>query len=184
MKNKILFLGFIVLVLALAGGVWVGLNKQDQDQPNDNSGNKAIEEESNSSNSNELDSKDIIWYEVPELEIKFPVNEELKEDLIYSLKEVSKHNRKVAYFSLKSIENRGELCNVDDGPLGALAKVNGKFKQGDFTYGCIGGFLAKEFNDFFLCFSGPQAPTGCLGEKEETGWSINDYIPLDKIERL
>lgn len=101
-------------------------------------------------------------FSVKELGIKFKVDKELKDDLIYSYQEntdmVTGKIYKSVYFATKSLEEKNKSCTRAESPLGALSRYEGqKADYNDIYWENRDGEI-KQFDTSFIYYSRPQAP--------------------------
>ncbi len=107
----------------------------------------------------------MVWYEIPELGIKFLVTKDTKDDLRYV---VSKFNNKsVGIYSQSEVdflphqscfnEWGDNLCTI--GFLSSvLKKDNDKAKKEHKSPLCLDSQVIKVINDDIICYAGPQSP--------------------------
>ena len=117
--NKKITIGIILGLAVVAGGFWyVQRYIQDDSQEVANSEQEKVEISENENNQeNQISTKqltkeeteklkkekDLVWYEIPELGIKFLVTEDTKNDLRYSYKEFRGYRHDNDYLKVKSI---------------------------------------------------------------------------------
>ncbi len=128
-----------------------------------------------------------VWYEIPEIGIRFPSDQNTKDELVYSpdaysnrLKEKAVANVVIAYFSTKTLESLSENCSAKNGELGAISRHLGEpyFPENP----CFGGKMIKKTSEGYFCVEKPQAP--CMDGDEyernsrllqEHGTSFNPF---------
>jgi hypothetical protein len=100
---------------------------------------------------------------IEELGIKIKVPEEIANDLVY------KYESNAAYFSTKSLAKADPSCGPSDAPLGILEKVyknspRSEFEKNLTQFRIDEGYsdmivypTAKEFDNFYIEYAGPQA---------------------------
>jgi hypothetical protein len=100
---------------------------------------------------------------IKELGVKIKVPEEIANDLVY------KHENNAAYFSTKSITKADPSCGPSDAPLGILGKVYKNSPRSEIAKNLTKSRIdegysdtivyptAKEFDNFYIEYSGPQA---------------------------
>ncbi|MCK9378563.1 MAG: hypothetical protein M0P97_00250 [Candidatus Moranbacteria bacterium] len=113
-----------------------------------------------------------IWYEIPELGIKFKVTPDSKEDLKYI---VNKHDKQGIYLYSKSIVEFLKCENLIDCSEGSLGKVstekNLEIEKNTGIPSCRKeGIVANVANDL-ICLTGSQAPV-------LTGVQYENYLKL------
>lgn len=101
-------------------------------------------------------------FSVRELDIKFKVAKELKDDLIYSYRQhtdqTTGKSYKVALFSTKTLKNKDKNCAAEAAPLGAFSKYEGKKADYGNPYLENRDSEIKQFDTFFVRYARPQAP--------------------------
>ncbi len=130
--------------------------------------------------------KDLVWYEIPELGIKFLVTKDAKEDLRYDYK-INKNKKSAKLYWQSEIDflpqqrcfdkQNDNLCTI-----GILNKilVKNKKKQGKETGQsfCWGIQIITINNNSLICFIGPQA-WNFISVKE-----YNEYLKTIKDKNL
>ena len=109
-----------------------------------------------------------VYFEIKELGIKFLVDSSIKNDLIYKFN--SENN--VAYLSAKSLVAMDAGCTAENAPLAAISKTKGTPEIDDKVFYAARKDSIKQFNGFFVYFSGPQAPCAL---KQEDIERVNVY---------
>lgn len=110
------------------------------------------------------------YIEVRELGFKIPIDSSIINDVNYKIKD-----RTIAYFSTKTLNNISKYC--EDGAGGAISKVLGtplKPTIGDPEYYKARMSNIKQFDGFFLFFSGPQAP--CTKDNNDLEIKLVQFI--------
>lgn len=151
--------------IVLAVGVWRWeRNDVDKREKTDVRQERARKEKSNINQ----DKVELVWYNIPELKIKFEIDKVIADDLVYKYKgdSFTSKNGSVFFSSKKLSVIPG--CGVSKGPLGALFKLSDKPNDyADKDY-----FLAREyrkqFNKFFVIYEGPQAV--CASREDVKKW--------------
>lgn len=143
-KRNIVILGTVlILAIAVAGGFWAWRNNQMKN----------------------ID--DLVWYEIPELEVRFKVTPDAKDDLGYNFKkymsfENSINVKKVAIYSLSETdsnlsdctlsEEKGWSCGLIDISIASKNEID-KYSERNpgFTY-CNPGNLSVLENNY-ICIT-------------------------------
>lgn len=154
------YFAFIIAVLALCAGIWywksVNSVKKEAVQ-------QLVEQQLSSKEENQ--EQNLVWYQVPELDMEFQVEKSVADELIYTYQAHSKVDFGGVLFSAKEL-SQVPGCRANSGPLGALTKLKGKPSDyKDASY-----YLArnpKQFDGFFLYFEGPQAVCASIEHPDE-----------------
>ncbi|MCA9365134.1 MAG: hypothetical protein KC736_04535, partial [Candidatus Moranbacteria bacterium] len=131
-----------------------------------------------------LETGEMVWYEIPELGIRFPVEKSVKEELVYAnipitkkMKEGDSGKTSLTYFSTKKMENLSSYCSAENGPLGSLSRRAGE--PTDPSRSCGGGLRVHDFDGGYFCFTTLQAT--CAPNAQEFtlyGGEIQSYWEL------
>lgn len=100
------------------------------------------------------ETEDKTYFEIKELGVKFLVSKDIKDDLIYKY-----DSKNGAYLSAKSLVSIDAGCSAENGPLGAISKIEGTPESVDKNaeYYLARKNAIKQFDGFFIFFEGPQA---------------------------
>jgi len=145
-KKRIIFIVIAVAVLAIVVGVFVAQKnskipaKQEQSQAQQQVGQNVQD--------------DLVWYGIPEMNVRFKVDKKVANDLIYKYNKINDKIDGVLFSSNKL--SQIPSCGVEDGSLGSLTRAKGV----PADYGDKAFYMArkpKQFKDFFTFYEGPQA---------------------------
>lgn len=113
---------------------------------------------------------DEVWYNIPEYGVRMKLNRGFAEDLIYSdgmIDDFGKPQEGI-YFSTKAISEVAPECAPKrGGAFGVLSNIEGTIEEADRNGLGLGSewYMSKlkageaiQFSDFFVVWSGPQAP--------------------------
>lgn len=110
----------------------------------------------------ETDTEDLVWYEVPELGVRFKVTPEEKDELVYANVPLSRELKKgesgktaLISLSTKTLELVSKDCSAEDGPLGAISRRVGP--PTDPNRPCGSGHKVKEFPGGYFCYTHSQS---------------------------
>lgn len=202
MGKKILLGAIIILIMpAIAASFWYGKNKiMSQPKAIENmtiisenfktTNNRADGEkrsyeklaihEGKCDDDEKPDANGMFFYCIPELEIKFKVDKEMKNDLVYVFKEnvrmFSGENAKVTSFSSKSLSQKTEYCKASEGPLGAIHEIAGINDSNNSEKDYSKAMVFKQFKHFFIFYSSPQSP--CTDPDE------SDFKEIEQPQRI
>ncbi len=101
------------------------------------------------------EKRDFVWYQIPELGIEFQIEKLGADELIYIYGSHPGVEFGGASFSTKKL-SQIPGCEAASGPLGALTKLQGKpndYKNPEYLM----ARSPRQFDGFFLIWSGPQA---------------------------
>lgn len=103
-----------------------------------------------------------VYFDVPELGVKFLIDKNIKDDLIYKYYTGTASNS-LGYvsFSTKSLIELDSACSskVSVAPLGILLKNKGKFNALSHSDGLnMNKADYKQFDDYYIIYNSPQAP--------------------------
>lgn len=181
-KRFLIALLTLPVVTALGVLLWKWKNEQNV-QVSQNIAQKETQDKLNQIN--------LVWYEIPELGISFKTDRELADDLVYFYPNKGK-NASVTFSSIK-LEKLGADCGRESGPLGIISKIEGKVSDHNTNkWNYFDGKLTKQFNDFFIFYSGPQAICGNSPEQwnnffEENpklrGWTTGAFDTIEIIKK-
>jgi len=117
-----------------------------------------------------LKTGELVWYDIPELGVRFKVSPEVKEELVYKnvtlsrgLEEEESGKTALVSFSTKTLESISESCSAEDGPVGVISRRVGS--PVDPVAPCGGGYKMKEIPNGYFCYGQAQAP--CLSREQE-----------------
>lgn len=122
-----------------------------------------------------LKTGELMWYEIPELGIKIPVDKKMKEDLIYS------GSKNSVGFSTKVLTGiNPKDCEAKNAPLGWVSRGKGSAEERVYKP-CHPVYQDK---DKYLCYTGPQSPC-ILDRKMNTEFEepvLDKYFTLFESE--
>lgn len=105
---------------------------------------------------------ELVWYEIPELGIRFKVDNVTKEELLYNFVGFSgKNDKKVVDFSTKTLTDLSMACSVKEGGVTTLSR---RFEKASGSAPCGGGKKVYEYSGGYFCFTLPQSD--CLGKEK------------------
>lgn len=166
MNRKVLILSIPMILLVTLFGGWLVFRGQGDVQNTSKQPELAKVKEnpqvpsqpSGESQSQSGLQKGAVWYEIPELGIRFLTDQKTKNELVYH-KDLQLD---AVDFSTRTLEKISGYCTSE---LGSLSKViYGKSKIIDPNVPCIGGNKVKDFKEGYFCYFRPQAP--CLDKNE------------------
>lgn len=169
----ILILAFIIL-----GGVfWYfnikkGSKKIFNSKENDKNSKLILEDRRE-----EINQDKLVWYEIPELGIKFKISGNIKNELIYSYRGNDDSYGVVLFSSKKLSEIPG--CDVDQGPLTSISKIKGiptNYQDADY----IIARKPRQFDGFFILHDGPQSVCASDNYIEEWKKYFEQYPEFEK----
>jgi hypothetical protein len=191
MKNKMLVVGICIFALVLVGGLWFLMDSQGEIKPEVvKTEDSTIEIQYDTKFGTRLtereiahikNSNDFVWYEVPELKIKFKVTPDTKDDLKYITETGEDRDTKeevyTVYFYSQSVVNfLGSECVIDgrvkkecaDGSLGKVAiEKNLEIERNTGIPSCNGERIVANINNDIICLTGAQASVLVAGKYEE-----------------
>jgi hypothetical protein len=188
MSKKTIILFSVTILFLIAGMVFVLWQKEKEQQEKEQAQTQIekqnIKEEITTELEKEIqtekqsmgEEKDLVWYEVPESGIKFKIEKELADELVYYI-EVAPDDSRFLYlrFSSRELSNLGEYCRAKHSPMGTLIKVKGSPSDyPDDIFIQNRKDRIKEFGDFFVYFEGPQSACSWPENLE----ILNRYMPL------
>jgi hypothetical protein len=160
-KKTSLFLGILGVVLII-GCFWYTKNKKGQLAKNNQ---HAIQEQNNQENNQKKEEKNegqLVWYEVPELGIRFKVSPDTKDDLKYFIDGSSTYlyYQSVIDFA-RLYDNNCKLLTKEctEGSLGLISiKDNSKAKENTGMPLCRDNEVVATAEENIICFVHSQAP--------------------------
>jgi hypothetical protein len=178
--SKKLVGGIVLVIVLVAGGLfWYGENKESVPVSSQNQEITSLV----TSNANEVAStqatsisdQKTVWYDIPELGIRFPVSQEMKDELVYykdpALHAINLSTRKLEVFS--------KSCSAREGaPLGGIARVFGSPSDSDAP--CGGGQKVAEFKGGYFCYTHTQSV--CSDTNEQYDAYVK--MPTEKYDKL
>lgn len=210
MKKEIIIILSILILAVLAGGFWFVKNNREvkivqQKSQDDNIrikdntkfGTRLTEEEIEIVKNNDY----FVWYEIPELGIRFKVTPDTKEDMGYNIRYVTEidNNGKnlTAYLYSKSVtiflgsdycfHNNKFQTRCSDGAIDKVSvKQNNKTGK-DHIWACREDRILINTNDGVICFTGSQSPVLFGSQYEEYSKIIKDKnfgIYLNTTEQI
>lgn len=204
-KKVVIMLGVIVVAIIVIVSIFMAKKSQkvaiDQQQ---NAVQQQAEQQSEQSSKGENQQEndtdkwkvyenkenELVWYEIPEIKIKFKVNKEVAEELVYNFK--GENDFGSVLFSSKGL-SKIPGCGVEQGPLSALSKIKGNpYDYADTDY--YVSRKPKQFDNFFIIYNGPQAvcATGDYVKKwneyfeknpKFIGWIAESFDTIEIIDK-
>jgi len=105
---------------------------------------------------------ELVWYDIPELGVRFKVSPEVKNELVYKnvtlsrgLEEGESGKTALVSFSTKTLESISESCSAEDGPVGVISRRVGP--PSNPIAPCGSGQKIKEFSGGYFCYTHSQA---------------------------
>ena len=159
-KTFFIILVFALLVCVLVFGIWKFKNgKKQQEQ------SQIKVQQVNNDDQLQNPESELVWYEIPELGIRFKVEKDMKDELVYQFvgeTMATNSNGKPAGkiksigFSTKTLINLdSKYCGPINGPIGGLSEYKGKIDQYDWLKNFKGAM--RQFENFVITYEGPQA---------------------------
>lgn len=167
MTKKSILLVIVFLLLAAYAVFWsMGKIKKQETQ-----NKQVVQQQQQATEQNQQqtiqDQNQEVYYEIPELEIRFLVDQEMKDELIYSYQgkgapiDGLEGKMSFVYLSTKNLAKIDKECSVDKGPIGAISMVEGKAEN----YHFYNIRETRQFENFFIHFEGAQSP--CLMDSQK-----------------
>lgn len=160
MKKKILI--SIILVLVIIAGVtgfwqWKQIEQQRQI--------KHVQNQQQAIQNNNTNQNDLVWYEIPELGIKFKIEKDIADELIYEytgeaiptgINGKPESKVRTIYFSTKKLTSIDpKNCAAKDGPIGLISRYEG---GADTHYATKDKNIGiRQLENFVISYAGPQA---------------------------
>lgn len=170
MKRTQLSLVIAFGILIIGVGVLLWQKQQSVPQPDlldlvEPSVETPVTNESNTVTTAPIPEPEMVWYDIPELGIRFKVDPVTKEELVYHFVGFpGKETKKLVDFSTKTMTELEPECSAEKGaPLGSLSRRFGKPK--DPLVPCGGGQKVYEYPGGYFCYTMPQAP--CMSPEED-----------------
>jgi hypothetical protein len=197
MKNKNLVLVVVLVAAMVAVGIfWLGMSKIEPVSVDPLQWKSVSEGEKTS----DTQTNETVWYEVPELGVKFLVPKDFAQDLIYSYAgEYAQHdsNGKVVGKKVKSVNlstksvvsSLGKSCSPELDGLGSISRYEGNMNQYDVIKNADD---VKQLRAFAIHYSGSQSVCADKEKsKEEIVSATKKYLEffsskefLDSMEEL
>ena len=117
------------------------------------------------------EKRDLVWHRVPELGIEFQLEKVALEGLIYTYSSDPGVSFGGASFSTKKLS---QIPGCEGGPLGTLTKLKGEpddYKNSEYLV----ARNPRQFDGFFLIWSGPQAVCARSEHKEQFDAFFEEY---------
>lgn len=153
-------IGIAVLFLVISIGIVFVLQKGNKNLSIKQGQNQTqySKEQSISTQPKETIESQLVWYEIPELGVKFKVKSNIASELVYRYKGESSKDSWTISFSTKKL-SLVDGCGAasSDAPLGLLVKIKGipeNYSERDYF---LNGRQIKQFDGYFIIQNGPQA---------------------------
>jgi hypothetical protein len=154
------------------------VEKQEQEEKN------AIQELYTNADE-KLKTGELVWYDIPELNVRFKVSPEVKDELVYEnvtlsrgLEEGESGKMALVSFSTKTLESISESCSAGDGPVGVISRRVGT--PTNPVAPCGGGYKVKEFPSGYFCYTHSQS--SCTNTPEQYNEQVKPIV--DKYNQL
>ena len=209
MNKKVTIVIILILALALvAGGFWcwqnnkkAEVNQQAKQAENQEQQDNAIKIRDDTRFGARLSEKEIkaiknnnslVWYEIPELGIKFKVTLDTKDDLRYITeteknKETEENEITVFFYNQSTVNFLGNSCLLNnqvkktctEGALSRYSvKLNELYKGRSDTESmlraCRGSGIIANINEDIICFAGPQSSVLSKEQQDEYLETVKD----------
>lgn len=155
-KTSVIIIIVVLVIAVIGGGFWYGKSKKNQfmesKQVKSNDQNQS--EFNNDKQNQDSNETEMVWYEIPELKIRFKVDKIVADDLIYKYEKINNNLESISFSSngLSAISG----CGVENGPLGSFDKLKGKPSDyNDNVY--YTSRNPKQYDKFFIIYNGPQS---------------------------
>lgn len=173
MKRTQLSLVIAFGILIIGVGVLLWQKQQSVPQPDlldlvEPSVETPVTNESNTVTTAPIPEPEMVWYDIPELGIRFKVDPVTKEELVYHFdKEFGDANVQSAGFSTKTMSQfNPPYCSAEFMPIGSLMRVKKTpILPKDPLVPCGGGQKVYEYPGGYFCYTMPQAP--CMSPEED-----------------
>lgn len=184
MKKSIIISIVAIIIIAGVGGFWVWKNKEK----------KEVEQSQTQKTVLQNIQIESVWYIIPEMNVRFKVDKEVADDLIYKYSKISDKMESVAFSSKKLSQITG--CDVAAEPLGTLVKMKGNpFDYSDKDY--YVSRKPKQFDNFFIIYNSPQVVCSGTGMGDDAkklekyfeenpkfqGWIAGSFDTIEIIDK-
>ena len=117
-----------------------------------------------------LKTGELVWYSIPELGIKIPVNKKMKEELIYSGTKNS-----VGFSTTVLMGINPKECGAENAPLGGISRGKGSAEERVYKP-CHPVYQDK---DTYFCYTSIQSPCLTREQEENNKELLSDGIRID-----
>lgn len=181
MFKKFLLISIVLFAVVLVSGCnkqEPQVPKQEEKQPvAQENPSQEIKSKETLEEQNEVDEENLVYYKIPELGIKFKIEKELADELIYYIEVAPDDSRfKYTRLSSKELSKLNEYCQVEYGPMGTLVRVEGFPSDYDEPLKNIQRKNFYDGGDFFVYFSSSQTP--CMNQEEMESHKGKDFSSL------
>jgi hypothetical protein len=196
-KKTIIAIIAILILLAMGAGFWKWKSMQKVSQQVQNQQQQVQQQNSNQQSVDnqqlqQIPEDQLVWYEIPELNIKFKVTKSVASELIYKIKNAKDSYGYASFSSRKLSLIPG--CAASSGALSTFEKISGKprdYSEKDYF---LNGRLLKQFDNFFVMQDGRQDPCAMGDDSEKmkkyfkdnpefTDWSYKAFETMEIFRR-
>jgi len=166
MKKLVIVLVIVLVIAAGIGGLYLGRHTEKKATQVPAPTPTTQTEDKN------VDTHEQKAFQVTQLGLQITLPDTLQ-DMTYVIKtnKLNDQSYQTAYFSTKTLTDKSPDCAADQiAPLGAVSKLSGQYPA-DAAVDNTAGTLLRQFPDFYLTYSSPQAT--CSDKKEDQDLQIS-----------